>query len=80
VQPLHSAGCTRPTPITQKGIFRRRGDTLLDQSVYLMEQMLIESLNGRLCQIDDDRCAGCQRLWAELRALIDRYDAGERCT
>jgi hypothetical protein len=66
------------TPDREKGMWRKRGDTLLSECVYLMEQMFMESLNGVLCQYEDERCAGCQKMWAELKALMDRYDAGER--
>jgi hypothetical protein len=68
----------KPTPDGEKGMWRKRGDTLLSQCIYLMEQMFMESLNGVLCQCEDERCEGCQKLWADLKALMDRYDAGER--
>lgn len=70
-----------PTPQHEKGMFRKRGTTLLDQCIYLMEQMFMESLNGVLCQVDDEHpraCEGCERKWTELKALMARYDAGER--
>jgi hypothetical protein len=74
----------KPTPDEQKGMFRSRGETLLDDCIYLMEQMFMESLNGVLCQVDDaddgrsGACARCERMWDDLKALMARYDAGER--
>lgn len=70
-----------PTPREAKGMFRRRGDTLLDHCVYLMENMFMESLNGVVCQVDDEHpraCKRCAGYWTELKALMERYDAGER--
>lgn len=75
----HRPASADPTPDGQKGMFRKRGETLLDHCVYLMEAMFMETLNGSLCQVDaENRCGRCERLWDDLRALMGRYDAGER--
>jgi hypothetical protein len=75
---IRRPGQSELTPQDKKGMFRRRGDVILSQCIYLMEQMFMESLNGVLCQYEDERCKSCARMWAELKALIERYDAGER--
>lgn len=80
MNPTHS-GSVEPTPEHMRGIHRRHGNTLLDQCIGLMESMWMESLNGVLCQVDDEdprACESCKRRWARLRELIARYDAGER--
>lgn len=73
------ATVAEPTPSHKRGIHRAPPTDFTSQLVRRLEWLLIESINGRLCGVDDPTaCMPCQRQWADVRDLIDRYDQGER--